>query len=320
MIFGKGFGQVKQIAMYQALVRHVQNGDYNNVIRYATVLIDARFALHVVYAFRGLARCNKGNYDSALIDLNQAIEASEKDLFALAMSLVNRGHCYRQQGNPDAAIQDCSRAIEVATQHVTGVDGQHQLLAYAYMNRGMAYSTKGDHRQALADCDNALLYAKTAKRDTQSFVYADRGSVIGAQGDPNAALADFDKALQLAGSQPYPKAWAYWRRGLMRAAQGDRDGAISDYSAAIAACPQLVDPYHARAEQFSAIGERERANTDQQKVIELRGDPPYVVDPDELYNEMVEAGKRRPINMAVAAFTIGLIVLVVLLALASQLR
>jgi len=314
-----GFGKQHRQILFTATMQYWQQADYDGVIRCCNVLIELNLHLRIIYAMRGLARCNKGNYEAALADLNRAVELSKNDPSTLSMTLVNRAHCHRQQGSADAAIEDCRKAIEMANRFSLRSGPVQQVLAYAHMNRALAHSSKGTHMEAMADAEVAVNLGKLLGRDVQSFAHADRGSVFGAQSDLTSAQTEFDAALKLAGSQPYPKAWAYWRRSLFLAAQGDRDGAIRDCTAAVEVCPQLVDPYRTRGDQYKAIGDMQQANADYQKVDKLRSDPTHPLDPAKL-SQMQPHRRMQWLDLAIVAMFIVVVLLVILLLVFPQPR
>jgi tetratricopeptide (TPR) repeat protein len=290
-----------KVVLYRASIRCMQSGDYDNAIRYCSALIDVGFSPATSYMNRGLARCNKGNYQAAIIDLDEVIQVSGSNQAIRALAFSNRGHCQRQQGNIEAAIADCTNAIELASHWFPG---HHSIQAFARMNRGLAYSTRGAHDQALEDCERALALASGLPRHVQSFALADRGSVLGMMGDSERALADFEAALALADNLPYPKAWAYGRRGLVHSARGATEDAIRDLTLAIEAAPQLVDPYQARGNQYTAKGDTQRAAADYQKVEALRADPSGPVDHEELIRLARAVNNRQLFNISVALFFI----------------
>ncbi|HTP07332.1 MAG TPA: tetratricopeptide repeat protein, partial [Anaerolineae bacterium] len=92
------------------------------------------------YNNRGLAYLNKGNYDRALTDLNEAIALNPQ----LAEAYKNRGDIYGQKGDYDRAIIDLDKAIALNPQS-----------AEAYTDRGEAYINKGGYDRAIIDLDKA---------------------------------------------------------------------------------------------------------------------------------------------------------------------
>ena len=88
------------------------------------------------YFYRGNAYADKGEYDKAIEDFDQAI-ALQPDL---AEACYNRGIAYYYKGEYDRAIEDYDQAIELQPD-----------LAEAYSNRGNAYADKGEYDRAIED-------------------------------------------------------------------------------------------------------------------------------------------------------------------------
>jgi tetratricopeptide (TPR) repeat protein len=90
---------------------------------------------------RGAAYNFKGDYDRAIVDLNEAIQFDPKN----ASAFVNRGDAYNSKGDYDLAIADYSEAIRLGPKN-----------AVAFINRGLAYNSKGDYDRAIADLNEAI--------------------------------------------------------------------------------------------------------------------------------------------------------------------
>jgi tetratricopeptide (TPR) repeat protein len=78
----------------------------------------------VIYRNRGAGYYNKGDYDGAIQDFNEAIRLNPNN----ANNYNNRGVAYKRKGHYDRAIQDYNQAI-----HLNSND------TIAYFNRGDAY-------------------------------------------------------------------------------------------------------------------------------------------------------------------------------------
>jgi tetratricopeptide (TPR) repeat protein len=95
----------------------------------------------VAYTDRGEAYNDKGDYDRAIIDLDEAIRLESK--FARAWN--DRGFTYTSKGNNNGAISDYDQAIRLDPNY-----------ALAHVNRGNVYDSKGDHDRAIFDYDEAI--------------------------------------------------------------------------------------------------------------------------------------------------------------------
>jgi len=137
-----------------------------------------QYSLAAAYAFRGVARITKNDYEKGIADLNNAIQIDP----SLAFAYAGRGTAHVGKENNDKALADFDRAIRL-----NPVDG------HAYRNRALAHFGKGDIDNAIVDLDKAIkLYPDNAR------AYYGRGLVYDARGDPAKAFIDLKVALRLA--------------------------------------------------------------------------------------------------------------------------
>jgi tetratricopeptide (TPR) repeat protein len=109
-----------------------------------TAIIDTRddgYVLNIAYFNRGLAFKEKGNFDQAVADFDEAIELSPEH----ADAYFNRGLVLSKKGEQDRAIADFDKVIEISPND-----------ADAFVKRGSAYRSRGDLDRALSDFDQAL--------------------------------------------------------------------------------------------------------------------------------------------------------------------
>ena len=88
----------------------------------------------------GVAYYDKGNFDRAIADFNDAIRVDPE----CAPAYNNRGVAFYDKGDFDRAIADCSDAIQLDPKY-----------ALAYRTRGLAYFYGGKLSKALADVSQA---------------------------------------------------------------------------------------------------------------------------------------------------------------------
>src|ERR1700722_10271700 len=90
---------------------------------------------------RCFAYNNKGDYDRAITDMNEAIRLDPEN----AVAFSNRGLAYAGRGDNDRAIADYNEAIRLDAKS-----------AAAFANHGNAYRDKRDYDRAIADYSEAI--------------------------------------------------------------------------------------------------------------------------------------------------------------------
>ena len=129
------------------------------------------------YNNRGTVYLNKGYFDRAIRDYNQAIKLNPRDVTAY----YNRGNAYLSKGDYESAIRDFDKAI-----------GLNPRMAAAYNNRGSVYNRRGEHERAIRDFDQAIeLNPRYAK------AYNNRGLAYIGQGNYERAIRDFERVIKL---------------------------------------------------------------------------------------------------------------------------
>jgi tetratricopeptide (TPR) repeat protein len=89
-----------------------------------------------VYINRGLAYCQKGQYDQAISDLSKAIEINPR----LPHAYNNRGWAYIKKLQYDQALSDFNKTIKIDPR-----------FAEAYFNRAVVYFLKKKYDKSLVD-------------------------------------------------------------------------------------------------------------------------------------------------------------------------
>ena len=95
---------------------------------------------HAFYQKRAAGFITKGDFDSAIGDLNKAIEMGPAE----ASDYVSRGLAHYNKKSFDLAIADYTKALEMKGDSMT------------YLNRGFAYEQSGNADKALADFQKAV--------------------------------------------------------------------------------------------------------------------------------------------------------------------
>ncbi|MEL7039056.1 MAG: tetratricopeptide repeat protein [Cyanobacteria bacterium J06592_8] len=122
-----------------------------------------------------------GNYQGAIIRLNQAVELNPGQVEAY----LNRGVAYSELESHGSAIANYDKAIQLSPNN-----------ADAYYYRGDEYLQAGNAPKALADYNKAIQL-----NPNYSQAYLDRGFIYYQQGDGLKAIEDLQKAADLLGQK-----------------------------------------------------------------------------------------------------------------------
>jgi tetratricopeptide (TPR) repeat protein len=166
---------------------------------------------------RGNAYDDKGQYDRALEDYNQALTIKPDD----AATFNSRGTTHSAMGHYDLAIRDYDQAIKLNPASVM-----------AFNNRCFAKALAGQGEQALADCNESLRI-----KPKNPGALASRGFVYLKLKRYEAAMVDYDAELRVSPGDPY----SLFGRGIAKLIRGDLRGGDADIVAAQAIRPDIAD-------------------------------------------------------------------------------
>jgi len=201
----------------------------------------------LAFAFyrRGNGYHEKGDYDRAILDYDQAIRLNPSH----ANAFSNRGVAYARKGDYDRAIQDYDEAIRLNPNH-----------ADAFSNRGVAYGRKGDYDRAIQNYDEAI----RLNPNHASALY-DRGNAYRRKGDYDQAIQNYNEAIRLNPSH----ANVFSNRGIAYGRKGDHDRAIQNYDEAIRLNPNHANALYNRGNAYKRKGDYDQAVKDYDRVIRL---------------------------------------------------
>lgn len=152
--------------------------NYDCFIKVYTNAINKGYKLDLAYWYRGDQYLNKGDYERAIEDLNEALKLNPTNAFAHH----RRGKALSQKGDKNLALEDFNEAIRLDPEY-------HG----AYNLRGSIFYEKGNYDQALKDYTKAIeIYP-----DKRSQYYKDRAQVYRKLGQEGLAAADEKKAGEL---------------------------------------------------------------------------------------------------------------------------
>jgi len=167
----------------------------------------------VVYNNRGIAYYEKGDYDLAIQDLNEAIHLNPKD----EKAYDGRGVAYKKKGDFDHAIRDFNEAIHL-----------NPNFERAYNDRGAAYIDKEEYDRAIQDFNEAIRLNPNNANN-----YNNRSVAYMRKGDYSAAIKDDNQAIHLNSNDTT----AYLNRGGAYFAQSNLTAAIADFEHTVSAAP-----------------------------------------------------------------------------------
>lgn len=157
---------------------------------------------------RAREKINKGNWEAAIVDLNEALKADPKNVTALTW----RGFARLKLNETNYALADLSEALKYDDEN-----------ADALTFRGWTKTSMGDADGGTEDCTHAIKLHQNA----QAFYIRGKGHSM--SNNAIAAVLDEDKALKL--DPNLADAWQI--KGQCRLTLGDAAVAISDFSEAI---------------------------------------------------------------------------------------
>jgi lipoprotein NlpI len=156
-----------------------------------------------IFYENGVARVGQGDYASAIVLFNKAIEADPKNPSVYSA----RGSARINTGELEEAIADHTKAIELdPTRRVP------------YINRGVAKVDKGDLDGAIADYSKAI--ALDTKGTASSSAFLNRGNARLLKDDTAGARADYEESVHLAKDEgAYPRFALFLLKGRLKAVQ-----------------------------------------------------------------------------------------------------
>jgi tetratricopeptide (TPR) repeat protein len=161
------------------------------------------------YYQRGVAACNNGEWNKAIINLSEAIRINPTNLSAFHC----RGAAYAMSGDFKAAATDFKKVIRFEPTN-----------APAYLDLGSAYRGLHEWNKAIAAYTDCLQYCPT-----NDLAYKGRAASYASKDQPDRSILDWNDGLRLNPEDAYALAG----RGAAYSVVGDYDKSLRDYKAAI---------------------------------------------------------------------------------------
>jgi len=237
----------KELTAQQWFERGLNTKDLDEQIRCYTHAIRLKLDYASAFNNRGVARKEKGAFDSAIADYEEAIRL-KPNYFA---AFNNRGNARVAQGDINGGIADYDEAIRLKSDY-----------ADAFNNRGNARKSKGDIDDALEDYNRALQL-----RPNFAEAFNNRGNARLAKGDPLGAIEDYSEAIRI--RPDYVN--AFYNRGNVKRNTGNMEEALQDYNTTIRLRPTDPDAFFNRGLLFQSKSSHEHAIADFKKYLELGG-------------------------------------------------
>jgi tetratricopeptide (TPR) repeat protein len=155
-----------------------KKGDNSQVIADATAALKLKPDV-AIYNLRGSAYYDKGEYDIAIADFNDALRTGSPQA---GIVYHNRGNAYRSKGDYTKAIADYNAAIKFDPKG-----------ALSWQNRGASKQALGDLDGALADINEAIRLDPALPSPL-----INRAVIWRAKGDFDRAITDATEAIRLA--------------------------------------------------------------------------------------------------------------------------
>jgi tetratricopeptide (TPR) repeat protein len=220
--------------------------DFNLQIEYYTQAIEHGYSpLAHAYSNRGVAKRKLGQYQSAILDFDKAIQLDP----SAALAYNSRGNAKMDLGQYQSAILDFDKAIQLKPDYLN-----------AYDMRGYAKFNLKQYQAAILDYDKVIQL-----KPDYADAYYNRGYTKGFLQQYQSAILDFDKTLEL---DP-DFANAYYYRGLAKSKLKQEELAILDYDKAIKLKPNDAESYNNRGWTKYSLGQYQSAILDFDKAIQL---------------------------------------------------
>ncbi|PRH86239.1 hypothetical protein C5L14_18550 [Labrys okinawensis] len=202
---------------------------------------------------RGWGFYLKGDYDTAIVDYNEAIALRQDD----DLPFSGRAYARFAKGDNAQAIADFDQALRLKPDRT-------ELLSY----RASAALRLGRLQESVDNITSVVAGGKAVTPD-----YLNRGVALLELGRKDEATSDLTRAVELANqdlaADPARNAYSLMYRAMARAYGNDPDGAIADATRYLAATPQSPEAFHARGLANAAKQNYDAAIADYTQAIKL---------------------------------------------------
>jgi tetratricopeptide (TPR) repeat protein len=220
------------------VLQAIDDENYTEGIKYATMCIDAGCKEIKIYSLRGYCYLESGNHQAAIEDFNRYIKKVKNDYLVI----VFRGMCYLNIGEHKKALKD----FDIGVKNMP--DDKD-----AYFNRGVCLSYLREHRRAIADLDKSeKLGCKEA------LIWRQRGFCNFSLQNNKEAKKDILHYTTLINTDAY----CFYILSKIEEAKEDWHEAIKYVSQAIYLDGENTDYYIDRMHLYNKTDQREKADAD----------------------------------------------------------
>ncbi len=218
--------------------------NWDNSISLWSSVIDQYDEVPTAYLNRGKAYEDQGNYQLAIADWTKAVAIDQRNRKA-----------YYNLGNAQLRVGDYTGAIQNYTQAVKVDPGFKE----AFNNRCKALFLVKKYDLAIVDCNKAIFL-------DQNYIiaYYNRGNAYYNLSEFAKAIADLTVVISHAATKD-----AYLLRGNAHYLTDNYAAALQDYNLALKIDPNYASIYYGRANLYLDIGEKQKALSDFEKLINL---------------------------------------------------
>ena len=183
---------------------------------------------YLAYTNRGMAYCERGEWQRAVADFDRAVELNPK----FRAAFVKRGYAWFALNRLDAAFADAQHALDISYGMMDRRDA-FQIITEACSLKGNIYLHRGDAKAALASFDSAL-----ASEPDYAYALAGKGQLAMMSGEYPAAVDLYYRAASNA-----PLAPDMWNSlGAAQSATGAYPAAFDSFDKAL-----LLNPAYGAA-------------------------------------------------------------------------